>query len=150
MRNKKLAQLEGWPTWAGQLFSLSTLWFAQPGQLGQGGTVRACASAVDSDKGVKLFSLNEKWALQTQMFPQRKLKQAGQPHSQSSLMQAQSCPKYTTMTICRVEGQVKKYRGDGAERGYVMRFWALRKGWVVQFLATLRGWVTLFYYIARH
>ena len=31
-------------------------------------------------------------------------------------------PKYTTMTICRVKGLVKKYRGDGAERGYVMRF----------------------------
>ena len=38
----------------------------------------------------------------------------------------------------------------GAERGWVMRFWALCKGWVVQFSATLRGWVTLFYYIDRH
>ena len=32
-----------------------------------------------------------------------------------------------------------------AERGWVMRFWALCKGWVEQFSATLRGWVTLFF-----
>ena len=40
--------------------------------------------------------------------------------------------------------------GAGAERGWVMRFWALCKGWVVQFSATLRGWVTLFYYLDKH
>ena len=30
----------------GQLFSTETLWFAQPGQLGQGETIRACVTAV--------------------------------------------------------------------------------------------------------
>ena len=47
--------------------------------------------------------------------------------------------------VCK--GLVKKYRGGwaGAERRWVMRFWALCKGWVVQFSATLRGWVTLFF-----
>ena len=39
--------------------------------------------------------------------------------------------------------------GGVAERGWVMRFWALCKGWFVQLTATLRGWVILFYNIDR-
>ena len=43
-----------------------------------------------------------------------------------------------------------KSMGGGAERGWVMRFWALCRRWVLQFSATLRGWVILFYYIDGH
>ena len=60
---------------------------------------------------------------------------------------------YGSTPIRLYKGLVKKYGGGGwagAERGWVMRFWALCKGWVVQFWATLRGWVTLFYYIDGH
>ena len=31
----------------------------------------------------------------------------------------------------------------GAERGWVISFWALRKGWVIRFSATRGGWVIL-------
>ena len=35
---------------------MSTLWLAQPGELGHGETVRACARAVGSDEGVNFVS----------------------------------------------------------------------------------------------
>ena len=45
----------GSPSYLSQLFSIQTLWLAQLGQLGQRETIKVCASAVDSDKGVNCF-----------------------------------------------------------------------------------------------
>lgn len=38
-------------------FSIYTLWLAEPDELGQSETIRACASSVGSSKGVNVFLL---------------------------------------------------------------------------------------------